>query len=386
MARSLDNGTELMGRKSLIALLLLLGCSASALAKAPSAFVPRVVDGAELRFIGKVPVAILSGSPEELGRQHGELLAGPGAVMVEFPLRFAEYFGVELFWPLVTQAGKTLVTQAPERHQRELAAIAAHSKLKSEQLAVGNTLLELRRLACSTIVVEPSRSATGGPIFGRNFDFLTLGDLDKYSMVIVYRPEGKRPFASVTFPGMVGVFSGMNDAGLAVATLDVERSGDKSRKFNPTGTPLAFVFRRILEECSTVDEAEALLRSIKATTWMNLTVCDRDGGATFEITPDHIARRDDEEGLIRCTNHFVSEGMSVGETCWRYDGLFDVPPDSLLDVKAVQQRLDAVNQGDQTLQTMVFEPRELVLHLAIGEPPVSGNRMERIDLRPLFKR
>src|SRR5690606_34357854 len=176
-------------------------------------------------------------------------------------------------------------------------------------------------------------------------------------------------FASVTFPGMVGVFSGMNDAGLAVATLDVERSADKSRKFNPTGTPLAFVFRRILEECSTVDEAEALLRSIKATTWMNLTVCDRDGGATFEITPDHIARRDDEEGLVRCTNHFVSEGMSVGEQCWRYDGLFDVQPESLLDVKAVQQRLDAVNQGDQTLQTMVFEPRELVLHLAIGKPP-----------------
>ena len=367
-----------------ILILLLTASAAEAFAKAPAAFVPRQVEGAELRLIGKVPVAILTGSPEEIGRQHGQLLAGPGEAMVEFPMRFAERFGVELFWPLVTQAGKTLMTQAPERHQRELAAIAAHSDLKSDQLAVGNTLLELRRLACSTIVVEPARSATGGPIFGRNFDFLTLGDLDKYSMVIVYRPEGKRSFAAVTFPGMVGVFSGMNDAGLAVATLDVEHSGDKSRKFNPTGTPLAFVFRRILEECRTVDEAEALLRSIKATTWMNLTVCDRDGGATFEITPDNIARRDDDEGLIRCTNHFVSEGLSVGETCWRYDGL-EVPTTAgPVDVRDVQRLLDSVNQGDQTLQTMVFEPRELMLHLAIGEPPVSGNRMERIELRPLF--
>ena len=367
-----------------ILMLLLTASAAEAFAKAPAAFVPRQVEGAELRLIGKVPVAILSGSPEEIGRQHGQLLAGPGEAMVEFPMRFAERFGVEMFWPLVTQAGKTLMTQAPERHQRELAAIAAHSDLKSDQLAVGNTLLELRRLACSTIVVEPARSATGGPIFGRNFDFLTLGDLDKYSMVIVYRPEGKRPFAAVTFPGMVGVFSGMNDAGLAVATLDVEHAGDKSRKFNPTGTPLAFVFRRILEECRTVDEAEALLRSIKATTWMNLTVCDRDGGATFEITPDNIARRDDDEGLIRCTNHFVSEGLSVGETCWRYNGL-EVPTTAgPVGVRDVQRLLDSVNQGDQTLQTMVFEPRELMLHLAIGEPPVSGNRMERIELRPLF--
>jgi isopenicillin-N N-acyltransferase-like protein len=361
------------------------GNSAIALAKpAESAFVAKKIDGAELRYVGNVPLAILSGTPEEMGRQHGELLAGPGKAIAAFPERFAEEFGVTAFWPLVTQAGKTLVMQAPERHQQELAAIAKHSDLSSDKLAVGNTLLELRRLGCSAIVVEPARSATGGPIFGRNFDFLTLGELDQYSMVIVYRPEGKHAFASVGFPGMVGAISGMNDAGLAVGTLDVEQSADGSRKFNPTGVPLAFVFRRILEECTTVDEAEALLKSIKPTTWMNLTVCDRDGGATFEITPDHIGRRDDEDGLVRCTNHFRCEGMSVGEECWRFDLLTDVP-NQPLDVAAVQQRLDAANQGDLTLQTMVFEPRELVLHLAIGKPPVSDDPLVRIELAPLFK-
>lgn len=351
-----------------------------------SAFVAKKISGAELRYVGNVPLAILSGTPEEMGRQHGKLLAGPGKAIAAFPERFAEEFGVTAFWPLVTQAGKTLVMQAPERHQQEPAAIAAHSDLSSDKLAVGNTLLELRRLGCSAIVVEPARSATGGPIFGRNFDFLTLGELDQYSMVIVYRPEGKHAFASVGFPGMVGAISGMNDAGLAVGTLDVEQSADGSRKFNPTGVPLAFVFRRILEECTTVDEAEALLKSIRPTTWMNLTVCDRDGGATFEITPDHIGRRDDEEGLVRCTNHFRCEGMSVGEDCWRYGLLTDFHKDQPIDVAAVQQRLDATNQGDLTLQTMVFEPRELVLHLAIGKPPVSDDPLVRIELAPLFKK
>lgn len=371
--------------------LLLVGLattSGRALAKpvGESAFVAKKIDGAELRYVGNVPVAILSGTPEEIGRQHGELLAGPGKAVANFPERFAEEFGVAAFWPLVTQAGKTLVMQAPERHQQELAAIAKHSDLSSDKLAVGNTLLELRRLGCSAIIVEPQRSATGGPIFGRNFDFLTLGELDKYSMVIVYRPEGKHPFASVGFPGMVGAISGMNDAGLAVGTLDVEQSADGSRKFNPTGVPLAFVFRRILEECTTVDEAEALLKSIKPTTWMNLTVCDRDGGATFEITPDHIGRRDDEEGLVRCTNHFRCEGMSVGEECWRYSLLTDFQKSQPIDVTAVHQRLDTANQGDLTLQTMVFEPRELVLHLAIGKPPVSDDPLVRIELAPLFKK
>jgi isopenicillin-N N-acyltransferase-like protein len=373
---------------SIVALSVIAAGVQSSFAKpaAESAFAAKKIDGAELRMMGAVPVAILTGTPEEIGRQHGELLAEPGKAMVEFPQRFAERFGVEAFWPFVTQAGKTLVSRAPLSHREELAAIAAHSEVTTDQLAVGNTLLELRRLGCSAVVVEPSRSKTGGPIFGRNFDFPTLGDLDKYSMVIVYRPAGKHAFASIGFPGLVGVISGMNDAGLAAATLDVEQSADGSRKFNPVGEPLAFVFRRIMEECTTVDEAEKLLRSVKPTTWMNLTVCDRNGGATFEITPDHIARRNSEEGIVRCTNHFRCEGLSVGEQCWRYDALDVHPLAGQVGIRDVQLALDGANQGDMTLQTMVFEPRDLVLHLAIGKPPVSLNKMEKIELAPLFKR
>lgn len=364
----------------------ILSFNVQAFAKpAESLFTAKKIDGAELRFIGNVPVAILTGTPEEIGRQHAELLAGPGKGMVEFPKRFAERFGVEAFWPLVTQAGKTLVSRAPKSHQQELAAIAANSDITSDQLAVGNTLLELRRLGCSAVVVEPSRSKTGAPIFGRNFDFPTLGDLDQYSMVIVYRPEGKHAFASIGFPGLVGVISAMNDAGLAAGTLDVERSADGSRKFNPMGEPLAFVFRRIMEECTTVDEAEKLLRSVKPTTWMNLTVCDRDGGATFEITPDHIERRNAENGIVRCTNHFRCDGMSVGEECWRYDALDIHDLAGKVEVREIQLALDGANQGAMTLQTMIFEPRDLTLHLAIGKPPVSLNKMEKIALAPLFK-
>ena len=48
---------------------------------AESAFAAKKIDGAELRMMGNVPVAILTGTPEEIGRQHAELLAGPGKAM-----------------------------------------------------------------------------------------------------------------------------------------------------------------------------------------------------------------------------------------------------------------------------------------------------------------
>jgi hypothetical protein len=368
---------------TLVFTIAIFGAAAEPLhAERPHTFTERKIDGAELRYVGDIPIATLSGAPEQMGRQHAELVkeAIPGAL--ELPKRFAADLGLGILWPLMTGAGRTLMLNTPKEHQRELAAFAAAGGYDEGAIAVANTLLELRRMGCSSLVVEPNRSSTGGPLFGRNFDFPTLGELDKYSLVTIYHAPGRRPFASIGFPAFFGVFSGMNDAGLAVATLDVEESADGSLKFNAKGTPLAFVFRRILEECATVDEAEKLLKSEKPTTWMNLAVCDREGGAVFEITPDHIARRNSEQGMLRCTNHVRTAGLSTGESCERYDKLLGNFQQDKLDVEDVHVRLDNARQDRLTFQTMVFEPRELVLHLALSEPPSSDKPLKRIELRP----
>ena len=65
------------------------------------------------------------------------------------------------------------------------------------------------------------RSTDGKPLFGRNLDFNPHGFLDKFGLIVVYRQDGKRPFASVTYPGVVGVVTGMNDAGLTLAVHEV---------------------------------------------------------------------------------------------------------------------------------------------------------------------
>jgi hypothetical protein len=273
---------------------------------------------------------------------------------------------------------------APERYQQEIAAATTQASLDPEILAVGNTLLELRRIGCSSLIVEGARSVTGGPLFGRNFDFPSFGILDRYGLVTVIRPDGHHAFAAVSFPGLMGVLSGMNDAGLCVATLDVNETADGSSRFDPLGVPLALVFRQILEECTTIAEAETLLKTTHATTQANLAVCDREHGAIFEITPKQVARRDAENSLLPCTNHFRMPGLTVDESCWRYERLQAAGTKQSLSVADIQSALHNANQGGLTLQTMVFEPRELVLHLAIGTPPSSQNKMRRLELRDLL--
>jgi hypothetical protein len=372
--------------RRLVFALFLVAISRVAAADERFAFTPAETDGARLFYQDGIPIAVLTGAPEQIGRQHAALLAAPAKHVLTFPKRLVAEFGAEAYWPLMVGAANLLMRNAPERHQQEMAALVA-AGLDAGQIAVGNTLLELRRMGCSVLIVEPEHSASGAPLFGRNFDFPTLGELDQYSLLIICRPEGRHAFATVTFPAAVGVFSGMNDAGLALATLDVYETADGSTAFNPTGTPLTLVFRRIVEECTTVAEAEALLRSIRPTTWMNLAVCDKESSAVFEITPKTIGRRDPELGILSCTNHFRTDGLRADDQCWRYELLAETAAHASsrpLDVEAVRKRLDRVNQGKFTLQTMVFEPSELAVYLAFGLPPTSDDELTRIELGPLF--
>ena len=78
-------------------------------------------------------------------------------------------------------------------------------------------------------------------------------------------------------------------------------------------------FRRVLEECATVAEAEKLLRAMPRTTTCCLTICDKTGGAVFEITPKNLEVRSHENGVCCCTNHFRTEKLCVDDKCWRYE-------------------------------------------------------------------
>jgi isopenicillin-N N-acyltransferase like protein len=281
--------------------------------------------------------------------------------------------------------GKTMLVNFPDDYRREMEAAASSSGIDRDLLIVGNTMFDVKKIGgCSTLIVESQRSTTGGPLFGRNLDFPTLGILEKYGLVVVCRPEGKHAFVSIAFPGMLGCLSGMNDAGLAVATLEVYSSADGAANFSLLGTPYAMCFRRLLEECSTLDEAEKLLKTLRRTTSMNLAVCDRRQGAVLEMTIKSVVRREAHEGLCACTNHFRSPQLATATACPRYDALSQAARLPKLGLRDVSQRLHAANQGENTFQTMVFEPATLTLHLAMGSCPSSALPLKELDLRPLL--
>jgi isopenicillin-N N-acyltransferase like protein len=367
------------------ALLALLSASA-AVAAEPRAFTERRSGGGELKYINDLPVLTVSGTPEEMGRQSAALTGEVVKKLVGYPEALLRQRSKPKA-PYVAMC-KKLAPQLSAAHREELLAALDQLGVDRDDGLLGNLLPDVYRggFACSSLTIEPSRSGTKGLLFGRNLDFYTLGILDKYGLVTVRRPTGKHAFVTVGFPGMLGCLSGMNDAGLAVAVHEVFVTNDGAPIFNPKGEPYTFCFRRILEECTTAAEAEKLLRAAPRTTLLSLAVCDRRGGVVLEMTPRSVVPRHGDDGILACTNHFRTAELGVPLTTWcpRYQKLMESRKLERLDVADVAKKLDEARMTWLTVQTMVFEPATLKLHLAMGKCPSSALPLKLLDLKPLF--
>jgi len=372
--------------------LALLLCPALAQAEEPFRYPEGKHGKGELRYVNGLPVLSVRGTPEEIGEQAAILGGKSARKLFNYPRDVMREFSAGLAWPIVLQIGKTLVPQFPDDQRRELDSFAKQG-FDRDNLIAANTMFDaVKLIACSSVIVEKDRSATGVPLFGRNLDYPTAGYLQDYSMVIVYHPEGKHAFASVGFPGLIGCLSGINDAGLSLCILEVLDANDGSPKFDRKGTPYAMNYRRILEECTTIEEAEKLLRTMKRTTRNNLAVCDKTGAAVFEITPKSVVVRHGDNGCCLCTNHFCTKELAPAQvenrvfTCDRFRILKE-QSEQLPKIGAtdVWHMLHAVNGGSMTLQTMIFEPTKLHLYLAIGAAPSSAREPKALDLRPLLQ-
>jgi predicted choloylglycine hydrolase len=313
--------------------------------------------------------------------------------VLDYPKALMEYFSAGLFWNVVLSQGRDMVKHFPTPYRDEMDALIKASGAPRDKIVVGNTLFDIKKIVlCSALMIEGDRSATGGPLLGRNLDYPSLGYVHEYSLVTVFRPKGKHAFVSLGFPGLIGSLSGMNDAGLTVAVLEVMASRPGEGRFDPKGIPYALCFRTLLEECTTIEEAKQKLEKLPRTTMLNMVVADRNRVGTFEITPKSVVFRPAEKGVCSCTNHFCSElkpekKVNICRTYDRFDFLETIRDSKgRIGVEDVHKRLDAVNLGDLTLQSMVFEPATLKLHVAFGDGPASRLPLRTLELAPLLKK
>ncbi len=161
-------------------------------------------------------------------------------------------------------------------------------------------------VACSGLMAGPGSTADGHWLLARNFDFDGGAIFDRDKVVTFRTPDDGLAHVSVAFAGMAGVVSGMNVDGLALAA----NAGASDAPIR-MGMPMSLILRQVLEQASSLDEAEAILRNSKGFVSELIMVVDGDAGeaALFELTPDQVERVP-VDGDLGVTNHFRHEAYA----------------------------------------------------------------------------
>jgi hypothetical protein len=102
------------------------------------------------------------------------------------------------------------------------------------------------------------------------------------------------------------------------------------------------------------------------------------------MTPENVAMRRGSHGICACTNHFRTAQLATIALGWRHRVLMRSLQAEQIDLEYVAAKLHQVNLGRMTMQTMVFEPAPLKLHLAIGSCPASALPLKELELAPFL--
>ena len=214
----------------------------------------RSTEHGQLRWIDGQRIALLWGTPEEIGTAHGELLADESRRCIESVLysfgtanvvRTGRWFRQDL-----QDACARLSPHIPERHKVETRALAAAMGLEPDLVEALNVFPEL--FHCSGFAVFGSATKDGKLYHGRVLDYMTTIGLQDSATTFIIQPKGQFAFANVGYAGFIGSVSGMNAEGISLGEMGGRGEGQWD------GAPMATLMRRALEECDTLAEVQTL--------------------------------------------------------------------------------------------------------------------------------
>jgi hypothetical protein len=241
----------------------------------------------------------------------------------------------------------------------------------------------------------------GKMIVGRNLDYQVIPhELAAFNTLFVYHPQDRLPFLSLSWPGYMGVVTGVNRKLLSLNLLSVP-----ARDASCRGLPEGLVNRMLLEETSTPKEALERLAHLPRTVGNNLLLASPHEGCVIESSHTRLIGRTSREGALIATNHYESaemEPLQVGCV-----GLADSPLDrrfltrdgsqqrardigaqlhmgmNVADVRRLLAAPSLVSGGQ--IQSVVMDLGRGELWLAEGTTlPVCSSEYRRMILRDVF--
>lgn len=233
-------------------------------------------------------------------------------ILSNFYLNFLNFF--------VSYFNRNLNTYTPKEYLEEIYGVSCSASDAFEQYGnayhrmlnyhaahdLGHALQNLHMVGCTSFSVWNEKSADNNLLVGRNFDFYFGDEFAANKMVCFFHPAKGYRFMTVSWAGMIGAVSGMNEKGLTV-TINAANSGI------PLGakTPITLVTREILQYASSIREAIAIAEKRHIFVSESIMVGSAADNRTvvIEKTPEESDVYESGTNSIICTNHFQSKKL-----------------------------------------------------------------------------
>jgi len=286
------------------------------------------------------------------------------------------------------------------KYQKSLYLHGAHD--------IGHALQDLALVGCSSFAVWGKNTVDGDLLIARNFDFYAGDEFAKEKTISFINPEKGHKFMAVSWAGMIGVMSGMNDQGLTV-TINAAKSDIPLQ----AKTPISLVTREILQYAATIDEAIAIAKTKEVFVSESILVGSaKDNKAVLiEMSPDNfgVYTTQNKPELV-CSNHFQSDAYKSDKnnldailnshSQYRYDRIEElldeadkVTPEKAVAILRNKEGLHNIDIGygnekalNQLLahHSVVFQPSKL--RVWVSSNPYQLGEFIAFDLEDVFKR
>lgn len=176
---------------------------------------------------------------------------------------------------------------------------------------IGHFLQELHMVGCTSFASWEDNKTDSSLIVGRNFDFYVGDKFAEEKIIAFMNPDSGYKFMSVTWGGMIGVVSGMNEAGLTV-TINAAQGPIPFE----TATPISLVAREALQYASTIEEAREIIASRQTFVGQSFLVASAKDNmaAVIEKTIESTSVYYSNSKEVFCSNHFQSDKLKNSET------------------------------------------------------------------------
>jgi hypothetical protein len=227
----------------------------------------------------RITVLYVSGTPYEMGYEHGRLLAEQVRGTIQdvqvgaykfLPKEFRTSKLIStrdedaIINELLDRAWKMMARYAPTEDLEEMAGLAAGSGIPLDVIHRMHAIPDVGETSCSGLVAKGTATSDGHVYQLRILDYGANFNLQRRPLITVYRPTTDNANVHVTigWVGFVGSISGVNEKGVALSEMGF---GVPPGGKTIAGTPMPFLLKNVLRYANSAEDAAAIIRAARRT-------------------------------------------------------------------------------------------------------------------------